>query len=106
MVVTPSLYRKMPYDTLKDLAGVTQLVSAPLFLLANSGLKANNVAELVAYAKANPGKVAYASPGSGTTAHLAMELLKAKTGVNMVHVPRSEERRVGKECRSRWSPYH
>ena len=87
MVVNPSLYRKMPYDTLKDLAGVTQLVSAPLFLLANSGLKANNVAELVAYAKANPGKVTYASPGSGTTAHLAMELLKAKTGVNMVHVP-------------------
>ena len=87
MVVNPSLYRKMPYDTLKDLAGVTQLVSAPLFLVANPGLKANTVAELVAFAKANPGTVTYASPGSGTTAHLAMELLKARTGVNMVHVP-------------------
>lgn len=87
MVVNPSLHRNMPYDTLKDLAGVTQLVSAPLFLVANPGLKANNVAELVAFAKANPGKVAYASPGSGTTAHLAMELLKTKTGINMVHVP-------------------
>lgn len=87
MVVNPSLYRNMPYDTLKDLAGVTQLVSAPLFLVANPGLKANNVAELVAFAKANPGRVAYASPGSGTTAHLAMELLKTKTGINMVHVP-------------------
>lgn len=87
MVVNPSLYRKMPYDTLKDLAGVTQLVSAPLFLLANPGLKANNVAELVAFATANPGMVTYASPGSGTTAHLAMELLKARTGINMIHVP-------------------
>lgn len=87
MVVNPSLYRKMPYDTLKDLAGVTQLVDAPLFLVANPGLKASNVAELVAFAKANPGAVTYASPGSGTTAHLAMELLKAKTGVDLVHVP-------------------
>ena len=87
MVVNPSLYRKMPYDTLKDLAGVTQLVSAPLFLVAHPGLKANNVAELVTFAKANPGMVTYASPGSGTTAHLAMELLKARTGVDMVHVP-------------------
>ena len=87
MVVNPSLYRKLPYDTLKDLAGVTQLVDAPLFLVANPALKANNVAELVAFAKANPGAVTYASPGSGTTAHLAMELLKARTGVDMVHVP-------------------
>ena len=87
MVVNPSLYRKVPYDTLKDLAGVTQLVSAPLFLLANPALKANNVAELIAFAKANPGKMTYASPGSGTTAHLAMELLKNKTGIDMVHVP-------------------
>jgi tripartite-type tricarboxylate transporter receptor subunit TctC len=87
MVVNPSLYPKMPYDTLKDLAGVTQLVDAPLFLVANPGLKANSVAELIAYAKANPGVVTYASPGSGTTAHLAMELLKARTGTDMVHVP-------------------
>jgi tripartite-type tricarboxylate transporter receptor subunit TctC len=87
MVVNPSLYRKLPYDTLKDLAGVTQLVDAPLFLVANPGLKASNVAELVAFARANPGAVTYASPGSGTTAHLAMELLKARTGVDMVHVP-------------------
>jgi tripartite-type tricarboxylate transporter receptor subunit TctC len=87
MVVNPSLYRKLPYDTLKDLAGVTQLVDAPLFLVANPGLKASNVAELVAFARANPGAVTYASPGSGTTAHLAMELLKARTGADMVHVP-------------------
>ena len=87
MVVNPSLYSKMPYDTLKDLAGVTQLVSAPLFLVANPGLKANSVAELIAFAAANPGMVAYASPGSGTTSHLAMELLNVKTGINMVHIP-------------------
>ncbi len=87
MVVNPSLYRKVPYDTLKYLAGVTQLVSAPLFLVANPELKANSVAELIAFAGANPGKVTYASPGSGTTAHLAMELLKTRTGIGMVHVP-------------------
>ena len=87
MVVNPSIHRKMPYDTLKDLAGVTQLVAAPLFLVAHPGFKANNVAGLIAFAKANPGSVTYASPGSGTTAHLAMELLKARTGINMVHVP-------------------
>lgn len=86
-VVNPSLYSKMPYDTLKDLAAVTQLVSAPLFLIANPALKANRVTELIALAKASPGKVAFASPGSGTTAHLAMELLKTRTGINMVHVP-------------------
>ena len=87
MTVNPSLYRKIPYDTLKDLAGVTQLVSAPLFLVVNPALKANNIAELIALAKADPGKVTYASPGSGTTAHLAMKLLEARTGINMVHVP-------------------
>jgi len=87
MVVNPSLYSKVPYDTVKDLAGVTQLVSAPLFLIANPSLKANNIAEFIAFAKANPGKLTYASPGSGTTAHLAMELLKSKTGISMVHVP-------------------
>ena len=87
MVVNHSLYRKVPYDTLKDLAGVTQLVSAPLFLVANPALRANNVTELIALVRADPGKVSYASPGSGTTAHLGMELLKTRTGINMVHVP-------------------
>jgi tripartite-type tricarboxylate transporter receptor subunit TctC len=86
-MINPSLQAKLPFDTLKDLTNVTQLVTQHVVLVANPKLPFNTVAELVAYAKKNPGKLTYASPGSGTSAHLAGELVKAEAGIDMVHAP-------------------
>ena len=87
MSINASLYSKLPYDTLKDLAPVTLLASIPNMLVANPALPANSVQELIALAKSKPGKLNYASPGSGTTPHLAGELFKTMAGVDMVHIP-------------------
>ncbi len=86
-MINPSLQSKLPFDTLKDLANVTQLVTQHVVLVANPNAPFNTVAELIAYAKKNPGKLTYASPGSGTSAHLAGELLKGEAGIDMVHAP-------------------
>jgi len=86
-MINPSLQAKLPFDTLKDLANVTQLVTQHVVLVANPKEPFSTVAELVAYAKKNPGKLTYASPGSGTSAHLAGELLKNEAGIDMVHAP-------------------
>jgi tripartite-type tricarboxylate transporter receptor subunit TctC len=86
-MINPSLQAKLPFDTLKDLANVTQLVTQHVVLVANATVPFNTVAELVAYAKKNPGKLTYASPGTGTSAHLAGELLKSEAGIDMVHAP-------------------
>jgi tripartite-type tricarboxylate transporter receptor subunit TctC len=77
----------IPYDTLKDLAHVTKLVTQHLVLVAHPDTPFSSTKELIAYAKANPGKLHYASPGTGTSAHLAGELLKNEAGFDMVHVP-------------------
>ena len=77
----------IPYDTLKDLAHVTQMVTQHLVLVANTKVPLNTVREMIAYAKSHPGKLTYASPGTGTSAHLAGELLKIEAGIDMVHVP-------------------
>jgi tripartite-type tricarboxylate transporter receptor subunit TctC len=77
----------IPYDTLKDLAHVTQMVTQHLVLVANANVPFNTVKEMIAYAKSHPGKLSYASPGTGTSAHLAGELLKIEAGIDMVHVP-------------------
>jgi tripartite-type tricarboxylate transporter receptor subunit TctC len=77
----------IPYDTLRDLAHVTQLVTQHLVLVANAKVPFNTVREMIAHAKANPGKLTYASPGTGTSAHLAGELLKNEAGIDMVHAP-------------------
>jgi tripartite-type tricarboxylate transporter receptor subunit TctC len=77
----------MPYDTLKDLVPVTQVSSQQLVIAANPSLPANNMAELIALARKHPGELSYATPGSGTAMHLAIELLKTATGINLVHVP-------------------
>jgi tripartite-type tricarboxylate transporter receptor subunit TctC len=87
LTVNPSLYRKLPYDTEKDLVPVTLVASAPLMLVVNPSLPAKTVKELIAYAKANPGKLNFGSGGSGTTPHLAGEMLKTMAGVQMTHVP-------------------
>ncbi len=85
--INPHLYAKLPYDPLKDFAPITPVVSYVNVLVVNPNVPAKTVAELVAYAKANPGKANFASGGNGATNHLSGELLKALTGAPMVHVP-------------------
>jgi len=85
--VNPSLFRKLPYDTQKDLTPVTLVASAPLMLVVHPSIPAKSVQELVAYAKANPGKLNFGSGGPGTTPHLAGEMLKMMIGAQMTHVP-------------------
>jgi len=86
-VTTPHLMPKLGYDPNKDLVPVAMLARADLLLIANPKVPADDLPTLIAWIKANPGKVSYASPGVGSNAHLAMEVFKARAGVEMVHVP-------------------
>ena len=83
----PHLYAKLPYDPLKDLAPVIITSSQPNVLAVNASLPIKSVKELAEYAKANPGKLNYASVGNGSSTHLTMELLKLTAGIDLVHVP-------------------
>ena len=83
----PSLYSKLPFDAIRGFSHVTFLASAPNMLVVNSTVPANNMAELIAYARANPGKLTYISAGSGTSPHMSGELLKSMTGIQITHVP-------------------
>ncbi len=83
----PFLYKKMPYDAMKDIVPIVITTTQPNVLAVNTNLPVKNVQELVAYAKANPGKLSYASVGNGSSSHLAMELLKSEGGFDAVHVP-------------------
>ncbi len=85
--VNPSVYKKLPYDPIKDFAPVTELVKAPGVLVVNAALPVTNYAELIKYLKANPGKVTFASPGNGTIGHMWGELFKSTTNTFMVHIP-------------------
>jgi tripartite-type tricarboxylate transporter receptor subunit TctC len=85
--VNATLYPKLAYDTLKDFAPVTLLASAPFLLAAHQGVPAGSVRELIAYAKANPGKLNYGSGGSGSGPHIVAELFKSEAGVDIVHIP-------------------
>jgi tripartite-type tricarboxylate transporter receptor subunit TctC len=87
IVTNISLYPKIPYDPYKDFEPVSLLCSSPHVLVAHPSVPANSVNELVALAKANPGKYSYASAGRGAPAHLAGELLKFTFGVDITHVP-------------------
>ena len=87
LVANPSLYRKVAYDPIRDFAPITLLASAQSVLVAHPGFPAKSVKELIALAKKTPGKINYASPGSGSSGHLTMELFKAMAGVDLVHVP-------------------
>lgn len=82
-----SVYRKLPYDALRDFEAVSLLVSSANILVVHSAVPANSVAELISYVKANPGKLNYGSAGNGSPGHLAVELFKTMAGVNIVHVP-------------------
>jgi len=86
-VVNPSLQAKLAYDPIRDFAPVTLIASAPSVLVVNPSLQATSVAEFTALAKANPGKLNYASNGNGSSAQLAAVLYESMAGVRMVHVP-------------------
>ncbi len=83
----PALYAKLPFDTLKDFSHITLLATAPNMLVVNPKIPARNMAELIAYARANPGKLTYISAGSGTSPHMAGALLGSMAGIDIVHVP-------------------
>lgn len=85
--VIPSLYRKLPFDTVRDYAPITLAVTLPNVLVIHPSTPVRSVKDLISYAKANPGKLSYASTGSGTSPHLSMELLKSMAQIDLVHVP-------------------
>jgi tripartite-type tricarboxylate transporter receptor subunit TctC len=82
-----ALYPQLPYDPGRDLSYVSLLVRAPQFLAVHPSVPARSVAEFIAYAKANPGKMSFGSVGAGSASHLAMEELKARAGLQLEHVP-------------------
>ena len=85
--VNPSLYASMPYDAQKDFAPITRVAITPNVLVVNPALPVHSVKELIAYAKANPGKLSFGSGSTGSAGHLAGELFKVDAGIDMVHVP-------------------
>ena len=85
--VNPSLYPKMPYDAVKDFAPISLVAITPNVLVVNPSLPVNSVKDLIAYAKANPGKLSFGSGSNGSAGHLAGELFKVDTGTDMVHIP-------------------
>jgi tripartite-type tricarboxylate transporter receptor subunit TctC len=85
--INPSLYKKLPYDSAKDFAPVTLLGITPLVLVVHPSVPAKTIAEFIAYAKANPGKLNFGSAAIGGASHLGGELLKIRAGIDMVHVP-------------------
>jgi tripartite-type tricarboxylate transporter receptor subunit TctC len=86
MAINPNLYSKMPFDTLRDFAAISQLTSMPQLLVVHPSVPAKSVKELIAYAKSHPGHLNFASGGSGTAIHLAGELFKSMANVDMVHI--------------------
>jgi tripartite-type tricarboxylate transporter receptor subunit TctC len=85
--VNVSLFDKLQFSLLRDIAPVSGIIDFPVVMVANPSLPAKSVGELIGYAKANPAKVTMASFGTGTTSHVAGELLKMMAGINMMHVP-------------------
>jgi len=87
IVVNVTLLSSLPYDPIKDLAPIAMVADLPIVLVANSSVQANNVKELIALERANPGKLSFASAGTGTTMHLSGELFNVMAGTKLVHVP-------------------
>jgi tripartite-type tricarboxylate transporter receptor subunit TctC len=85
--INPSVYRKLPYDTLRDFSTVSQVATVPIILVVNPLLPVNSVQDLIAYAKSKPGELNVAASTSGSVFHLAAELLKSTAGIDMVYVP-------------------
>ena len=87
LTINPSLFSKLPFDTLKDFSPVTIIAAVPNLLVVHPSLPVKNVKELIALAKARPGQLNYASTGAGQSTHLSMELFKVTAGVDMTHIP-------------------
>jgi tripartite-type tricarboxylate transporter receptor subunit TctC len=87
VVMNPYVFRKMPFDIKKDLVPVAIVATSPLWLLVNANVPVQTFAELMQRARQGKGQMSYASPGNGTPHHFAMELLKARAGVDIVHIP-------------------
>jgi len=85
--INVNLYRNLNWHSLRSFAPISLVAMVPNIMVVNNAVPVKNVKELIAYAKANPGKINYGSPGNGSTAHLSMELFKAMTGTNMAHIP-------------------
>lgn len=85
--INASLYRKLPYDSFRDFTLIQMLATTPLILVVHPSLPVRNVRELIAFAKSRPGQIVYGSSGNGTIVHLATELFKSMSGIDMVHVP-------------------
>ena len=85
--ISPSLKKDLPYDPIKDFEPITQIIAGPTLLVVRNGLPIKSVKELIAYAKANPGKLSYASVGVASTTHLAGEMLNVLAGIDTLHVP-------------------
>ena len=85
--INAAVYSKLPYDILKDFAPVSQIAIAPNIFVVNPGLPVTTIPEFIAYAKARPGQLSYASGGNGSSSHMSMELLKSMAGIDVVHVP-------------------
>ncbi len=87
LCISPAIQPKVPYDTYRDFAPISQLVANPQILVTHGAFPASSVSELVQIARSQPGKLSYASAGIGSPQHLGIELLKVRTGIDMVHVP-------------------
>jgi len=85
--VNPALYKKLPYDHLKDFAPVSLIGTVPNAMVVHPSVPVKSMQEFISYAKANPGKINYGSSGVGSPPHLSMELLRSMTSINLVHVP-------------------
>ena len=87
VVINPSLYREVPYDPFKDFTPLTLGITVPNILVVHPSVPVKSVKELIAYAKAQDGKLAFASAGNGTSGHLGLELFRLTSGIDVVHVP-------------------
>ena len=87
LAINPALYKKTPYDSVRDFTPICLVTLGPLYLIANLSFPPNNLRELIAWAKAHPGKADYATAGNGSTAHLAMKMLEADIGMQFNHIP-------------------
>ena len=85
--INPALRNNLPYDTLKDFAPITLVAESPLVFVAHPSLKVSSIKELIAAAKAQPGRINYASSGPGSGGHMSVELLQSMTGISVVHIP-------------------
>ena len=85
--IQPSVFKKLPYDVLRDFVGITMLGATANIIAVNPAVPATNVKELIAYAKANPNKLNFSSPGTGTSVHISGEMFKDAAGIDLLHVP-------------------